>query len=118
MKFLLDESADYPLVYFLRGLGHDATAIAHDYPNALKDQEVLQIGVRENRIVITNDKDFGELVVRRHLPHAGVILFRLDDEEFSIKVAWLEYVLDRYEDRLSELIVINERGVRVRRTVP
>lgn len=116
MKFLLDESADYPLVHFLRGIGHDVTAIAHDYPGALKDHEVLEIAVREGRVVIANDKDFGELVVRRRLPHAGVILFRLDDEELPIKIAWLEYVLDGYADRLTELIVITQRGVRVRHT--
>ena len=43
MKFLLDESADYPLATYLRALGHDITAIGHDYPHALEDREVLAI---------------------------------------------------------------------------
>jgi predicted nuclease of predicted toxin-antitoxin system len=114
VRFLLDESADYPLVHFLRSLGHDVTAVAHDYPGALKDQEVLEIAVRESRIVIANDKDFGELVVRRRLRHAGVILFRLDDEELPIKVAWLEYVLEHHADHLDRMIVVTESGVRIR----
>jgi predicted nuclease of predicted toxin-antitoxin system len=53
MRFLLDESAEARLAAFLTARGHDAT-----------------------RILITNDKDFGELVVRERHPHAGVILFR------------------------------------------
>jgi|SRR5579875_40933 len=69
MKFLLDESADYPLAQFLRDLGHDVTAIAHEHPHALKDAEVLKIAVSERRVLITNDRDFGELVFRRRLGH-------------------------------------------------
>jgi predicted nuclease of predicted toxin-antitoxin system len=72
MKFLLDESADYPLAQFLRDVGHDVTAIAHDHPHALKDAEVLKIAVSERRVLIINDRDFGELVFRRRLGHAGV----------------------------------------------
>ncbi|MGH2369863.1 MAG: DUF5615 family PIN-like protein, partial [Chloroflexota bacterium] len=65
MPFLLDESADFPLATHLKEWGHDVTAIAHDYPHALSDQDVLAIAVREQRVLITNDLDFGELIVRR-----------------------------------------------------
>lgn len=64
MRFLLDESADLPLREHLRRLGHDATAIAHEYPGALPDSDVLAIAVSEDRVLITNDRDFGELVFR------------------------------------------------------
>ncbi len=47
MRFLLDESADYPLASFLQSIGHDVTSIAHDYPHALKDIEVLAIATAE-----------------------------------------------------------------------
>jgi predicted nuclease of predicted toxin-antitoxin system len=115
MRFLLDESADLPLQAHLRAAGHDATAIAHEYPGALDDEAVLDIAVREDRILITNDRDFGELVFRRRLPHRGVILFRLGDEAIHVKIAWLDHVLVAYADRLLDFIVINDRGVRVRR---
>lgn len=116
MRFLLDESADYPLAAFLIAAGHDVTAIAHDYPAALKDQDVLGIARREQRIVITNDKDFGELIVRQRLAHAGVILFRLGQEELATKCEWLNYVLAQHTDDLRELLVITDGKVRVRRT--
>ncbi len=116
MKFLLDESADYPLAEFLQSLGHDVTAIVHDYPRALKDRDVLAIAVREQRIVITNDRDFGELVFRQRLAHSGIILFRLGAEDLETKKRWLENVLTHYHSHLTQFIVVTERGVRVRRT--
>jgi len=116
MKFLLDESADFPLASYLKTQGHDVTAIAHDYPHALKDREVLAVARREQRILITNDHDFGELIFRQQLPHSGVILFRLHGEDLPTKIAWLEYALTSYADQLSQFLVITERGVRVRRT--
>ena len=118
MRFLLDESADLPLRAHLRAGGHDATAIAHDYPGALADEDVLAIAVAEDRILITNDRDFGELAFRRQLPHRGVILFRLGDEAIPVKIRWLDHILDAYADRLGEFIVVNDRGVRVRRSQP
>ena len=116
MRFLLDESADFPLAAFLQELGHDVTSIARDCPHALRDQEVLAIAFREERILITNDRDFGELVVRRRLPHSGIILFRLKNEDISAKQAWLAHAIDQYAEQLQELLVINQRGIKVRRS--
>src|SRR5690242_17596332 len=115
MKFLLDESADYPLRAFLERLGHDVTAIAHDYPHAIKDREVLAIAYSEQRILITNDRDFGELIFRQRLPHAGVILIRLENENLAIKSEWLSRILTEYRSELQYFLVITERGVRIRK---
>ena len=89
MKFLLDESADFPLAAFLTELGHDVTTILRDYTRSIEDTEVLSIARCEGRIVITNDLDFGELVVRHGQPHSGVILFRLETtEDLEPKRRW------------------------------
>ncbi len=116
MRFLLDESADFPLAAVIEEMGHDVTAIAHDYPHALRDHEVLSIARGERRILITNDRDFGELIFRQRLDHAGVILFRLGDEDLPTKVAWLKHVLTDHADQLKHFLVVTERGVRVRHT--
>lgn len=76
MRFLLDESAEARIAGFLTAHGHDATHIGRDYPASLPDEAVLSLAHREQRILISNAKDFGQLVVRKHHPHAGVILFR------------------------------------------
>src|SRR5215213_1408209 len=102
MKFLLDESADFPLAKVLTDLNHDVTTIVHDYPRAIKDKEVLAIAQREGRILITNDRDFGELIFRQRLRHSGVILFRLGSEDIATKTSWLEYLLTNYAQELSQ----------------
>ena len=113
MRFLLDASADYRLAGYLIGLGHDVETIVRDYPIALPDRDVLAIALREQRILITNDRDFGELVVRLNTPHAGVIYFRLEKTDLATKIAGLEKVLRDHEAHLSSFIVVSERGIRV-----
>ncbi len=117
MKFLLDESAEFRIGAFLKAAGHDVTAIAYEHPNALPDDEVLRIATSEQRILITNDRDFGELIFRHHLPHAGVIYFRLGlAATADQKIARLRTLLLTHEDRLDQFIVVTSRTVRARRT--
>src|SRR5437016_1839193 len=106
------------LAAFLKAQGHDVTAIAHDYLHALKDQDVLAIAQQEQRILITNARDFGELMIRQQLAHAGVILFRLRAEDLPTKQRWLTYVLTHHANDLHNLIVITDQKVRIRRTRP
>ena len=115
MKFLLDESVDFPLAEYLSDLGHDVTAIAHDYPGALKDRDVLRIAHDEGRVLITNDHDFGELVFRQKMPHAGVILFRLHVEDLKAKSERLKRALQEHPHDLSQFVVITDGGIRIRR---
>jgi predicted nuclease of predicted toxin-antitoxin system len=117
MKFLLDESADFPLAGHLAGLGQDVTSIIRDYQRGIPDEEVLAIARREHRILITNDKDFGELIYRRRILHAGVILFRLDDEALATKIARLDAVLRDHADDLASrrFVVVDDQRIRVRR---
>ncbi|MFN8558913.1 MAG: DUF5615 family PIN-like protein [Dehalococcoidia bacterium] len=118
MRFLLDENADRRLGPFLTAAGHDVATISFDYTRALPDTDVIAIALREQRVIITNDQDFGELIVREGLPHAGVIFFRLRSTALAVKRARLEYVLTQYADRLHEFLVVTEGQVRIRRPRP
>src|SRR5918992_5171757 len=77
MKFLLDQSTDARLLSYLKQLGHDATQIRRTYPQSIPNPEVLSIAHKEKLILITDDRDFGELVFRLQRPHARVIFLRL-----------------------------------------
>lgn len=77
MKFIIDACTDVDVVAYLRRCGHDATRVGWDYSGDLGDAEILAIGLREGRILITEDRHFGDLIVRHGSPHAGVIYFRL-----------------------------------------
>ena len=76
MRFLADEGVDGVVVEVLRGSGFDVSYVAELAPG-LPDPEVLAIASTEGRILITADKDFGELVVRRRQASQGVLLLRL-----------------------------------------
>ena len=115
MKFLLDERAEARIAAFLNHRGHDATRIARDYPAGLPDEQVLEIARNEGRIVVANDKDFGELIVRRALPHAGVLLLRFPlDAKADEKIAAIERVIATHRNQLDRFLVISPQGVRVR----
>jgi predicted nuclease of predicted toxin-antitoxin system len=116
MKFLLDESADLRLADRLKDLGHDVKSVAADFQVALPDSQVLSLAHQEQRILITNDKDFGELVFRHRRPHAGVILFRLPfGASLTSKLDRLDHVLTVHAHSLDLFIVVTQRSVRVRR---
>ena len=61
MKFLIDESVEKPIVDWLRDQKYDVIYITEKSP-AITDEEVIKIANSESRILITNDKDFGELI--------------------------------------------------------
>jgi predicted nuclease of predicted toxin-antitoxin system len=116
MRFLFDQSADRRLAAYLRSLGHDVTVVAVDYPPSIPDIEVLAIAVDEDRILVAEDFDFGELIFRHGYPHRGVILLRLPPMELETKIARLAVLLEQYSDQLRGFVVVHPNRIRVRRT--
>ncbi|MBI4321174.1 MAG: DUF5615 family PIN-like protein [Chloroflexi bacterium] len=114
MHILVDESSGTATVDFLRSLGHDVFAVAEMIPQA-EDTEILAQAASEGRVVITNDKGFGDLVFRSGQPHAGVVLLRLRDESPANRVRVLRAVLEQHTDRLiGSFVVATEDGIRIR----
>ncbi|MBV9688971.1 MAG: DUF5615 family PIN-like protein [Ktedonobacteraceae bacterium] len=105
------------LGFSLKTQGHDVTAIATDYTRALEDEEVLKIAKNEQRILITNDKDFGELVFRYHHSHAGVILLRLKRVDIQIKQERLTSVITTYRHFLRSFLIVTLYTVRIRKRI-
>jgi predicted nuclease of predicted toxin-antitoxin system len=102
---------------YLRDAGHDVIAVAEVTPQAI-DLDILAWAVREDRILVTNDKDFGDLVFRDKRPHRGIILFRLQDQRLENRVRVMADVLARYVDQLvGHFVVATEDDVRVRPTI-
>ena len=114
MRFLLDESADVRLLAYLVSLGHDVTAIARDHPASLADRKVLAIAQREGRVLITRDRDVGELIVSQQLPHNGVIFFRLRIVSVANQIGRMAFVLSRHQDELLRggVLVVTDSRVR------
>jgi predicted nuclease of predicted toxin-antitoxin system len=77
MRFLADENFPRSAEAALEAAGHDIVWVRLAMPGA-SDAEVLAIAERENRVLLTFDKDFGELAARSVFPRGcGVILFRI-----------------------------------------
>ena len=111
---LLDEGANRQLIPGLRAQGLDVTVVSFDYPAGIDDRRILEIAHRENRIVITNDTDFGDLVVCQGLPHAGVILLRLRSISFPLLQARLAYVFTAFAHQLDRFLTVTEDDIRIR----
>ncbi|HJT79513.1 MAG TPA: DUF5615 family PIN-like protein [Gemmataceae bacterium] len=99
MNLLADESVDRPVVERLRQGGHDVTSIAELSPS-ITDEEVLQQANARNALLVTADKDFGELVFRQGRVHAGVVLLRLAGLANTAKA---DIVAEVFRDRAAEL---------------
>lgn len=75
MRFLADENFPANAVKELRAAGHDVIWIRTEAPGS-RDEDILALAAREERILLTFDKDFGELAARGLPISSGIILFR------------------------------------------
>lgn len=115
MNFLADECCDALLVAGLRSDGHDVLYVKEIAPGA-GDDIVLQMAAGQQRVVLTEDKDFGELVVRFKLPAFGIVLLRISSVDSQAKLARLREVLFQESSRLpGSFTVIDEGKARFRR---
>ena len=76
--------------------------------------KIVERANNEKRILITNDKDFGEKIFRDNKPHKGVILLRLEDERAPSKIAAVRKLISNYSEQLNNnYIVATENRVRI-----
>ena len=98
----------------LQQRGHDVVWIRSTAPGGL-DSDVLARANTEHRIVITFDKDFGELVFRAGLPaSSGTVLFRFARQSPVLVARKIVEVLESRDDWLGNLAVVEEQRVRIR----
>ena len=84
MKFVADENLGIKVPKYLADLGFDIVSVK-EILQGKPDEDILSFANKQNRILITLDKDFGELVFKEKLIHSGVILLRLKDESVENK---------------------------------
>lgn len=93
MRFHANENIEAEAVAFLRNLGHDVTYAAEIQPRA-PDEEVLARATSEARVLITSDKDFGELCFVQGRPSHGVVLLRSKDVTPQGRIGAIRRFLD------------------------
>lgn len=115
MQFLADESCDAIIVHKLRELGYDVTYIAELTPG-IEDDEILQKALQEERLLLTEDRDFCELVFRDKQPTYGIILVRIPAKHRLRKADRIETLVNDYGDQLaSTMTTLTITNIRVRR---
>jgi predicted nuclease of predicted toxin-antitoxin system len=114
VRWLADECVDAPLVATMRRAGHDVSYASEDAAGAL-DSELVARAHDEDRLLLTEDKDFGELVFRWRRPVPGIVLLRIEPEEPALKWTRLRAAIHHYGDGLfGRFTVIDERKLRSR----
>jgi predicted nuclease of predicted toxin-antitoxin system len=117
MILVADESVDRPIVERLRQDGHDTIYIAELAPS-ISDDHVLQEANTRSALLLTEDKDFGELIFRIGRVHAGVVLIRLAGLAPSAKAEVVSQVFQLYAaDLPGAFTVISPGALRIRRSV-
>lgn len=109
MQILADESCARPVVLALRMADHDVLSIAEVAPGA-PDAAVLARGITEKRILITEDRDFGELIYAQGNPSPGVILVRFPGPTSGAKIAAVVETVAILGTRLLGAFVVVEPG--------
>ena len=108
MRFLANENFPLDAVEALRQNGHDVLWIRVESPG-ISDREVLSRAQAENRILLTFDKDFGELAFRSRLPASvGIILFRIRVPSASVVAEKVAKVISLRDDWYGHFTVIEE----------
>jgi len=116
VRFLADMCVDVRIVKWLLRNGHDATHLRDQGLQKMPNGEIFEKAIREDRIVITFDLDFGEIAALTASRPTSVILFRLKNTRTLHVIERLSSVIERFEDALKRgsILTVEETRCRVR----
>ena len=120
MRFLADMGVAIGVVNWLRQNGHDAKHLRDEGLHRIPNGEIFAKAVSENRIIITFDLDFGEIVALSKREKVSILLFRLHNTRTSHLINRLSTVLEDSAGALEQgaVVVVEESRHRVRYLPP
>jgi predicted nuclease of predicted toxin-antitoxin system len=114
MIFLADENIETEIVDLLRKSRYEVEYVLEMSPG-VGDKEIVSRANKNNSILVTSDKDFGELVFRQHLVNNGVILIRLHGMPAGQKAEIVLNFLKDYSGKIpNSFSVITKSNIRIR----
>jgi predicted nuclease of predicted toxin-antitoxin system len=114
LRFLVDVNVGVAVGDSLRDSGHDVV-FAGDLDPCMPDADLLSLAHRDQRIILTMDTDFGELVYHSQRLHAGVFLLRMPGANRHEKIRVVQEIVSRYGDQLpSHFCVYRQGRLRIR----
>jgi predicted nuclease of predicted toxin-antitoxin system len=115
LKFVADESVDYQIVSRLREGGHEVLYIAETQSGASDDSVLAQANLGK-AVLLTSDKDFGDLVFRQHLISSGIVLLRIAGLSQERKAEIVVEAIRKHGPELPEgFTVLTPTTIRIRR---
>lgn len=118
MRFLADESCDFAAVRALRADGHDVATVA-EIARGATDDEVVALALQDRRVLLTEDKDFGQLVYAAARALSGVMLLRFPaPARGALANDVVTLVRERGSDLVDAFTVLQPGRVRVSRKPP
>jgi predicted nuclease of predicted toxin-antitoxin system len=111
VKFLIDRCVGHRLAVWLHEQGHDVLESKDLGPDP-GDRELLRWSQERDCVLVTMDKDFGELLFVEEIPHCGLV--RLPDVRSKERISLMEKVLAHHEEDLARHSIITVRGGRIR----
>jgi predicted nuclease of predicted toxin-antitoxin system len=114
LRVLVDVGVGSVVEDGLRQAGHDG-AVVRDQDPRMKDTDIFDWAVREQRLVVTMDKDFGELVYLSGQAHAGVLLLRLQHADGATKAQIVDSIFSQFGNQLpGHFSVYQDGNLRIR----
>ncbi len=117
MRFLADMGISMRIVEWLRSNSHDVIHLREQNLYSLPDNEIFDKAIKENRIILTFDLDFGEIVALSKSRQISVILFRLRNTTTHFVIKRLDTVMAESATLLEEahIVIIEENRYRIRK---
>jgi len=113
LRFLADESCDFAAVRALRTEGFDVLSVAEASAGA-EDERVIALTLHERRILLTEDKDFGQLVFAAGRKTLGVVLIRFPANARSAVGTRMLELVRKHADRLTgSFVVLQPERIRI-----
>jgi predicted nuclease of predicted toxin-antitoxin system len=116
MRFLADMGVDIRVVRWLRQNGHDAKHLRDEGLHRIPNGEIFVKAISENRVIVTFDLDFGEIVALSQGEKASLILLRLHNTRTPHLIKRLATVLADATEALEQgaVVVVEESRHRIR----
>lgn len=109
MRFLTDENCDFAIVRALRDAGHDVITVKDTAPGA-SDETVIRMTLDEDRILVTEDRDFGRLVFASDMDSPGVLYLRFPASARQTMVDTVVDLVARENTHLARCFVVVQPG--------
>lgn len=109
LRFLVDVNVGLAVAKSLQEGGHDVIFVG-DLDWRMPDPDVLALAASEQRIIVTMDADFGDLIYLSRQPHAGVLFLRMPGADRRQKVLVVQEIVERYGDQLPMHFCVYQQG--------